>query len=90
MINITERAKEELKRLLLQKVELPNARLRLIDKGQEDLGLGIDVEMPGDQVVEYQGMNILVVEHELAKKVKGITLDVDATQDGPEFVIVGY
>ncbi|MFC2021033.1 hypothetical protein ACFLU1_04490 [Chloroflexota bacterium] len=87
MIHITERAKEELKRLLSQKVEWPYARLRLIDRGQEDLGLGIDVEMPGDQVVEYQGIKILVIEHELAKKVKGITLDVENTADGPELVL---
>ena len=88
MLEITEKAKEELKRLLAQKIDWPYARLRLVDRGQNDLGLGIDVEMPGDQVFKYQGMNLLVVEHELAKKVKDITLDVDATPDGFELVIV--
>ena len=88
MINITERACKELKRLLSQKVEWSFARLRLVDRGQEDLGLGIDVEMPGDHIVEYQGTKILVIEPELAKKVKDITLDVDDTPEGLELVIV--
>ena len=59
MINVTERAKQELKRLLSQKVDWPQARLRLIDRGQGIWGLGIDIEQPGDQVVEYQGIKVL-------------------------------
>jgi len=87
VINVTERAKQELKGLLSQKVDWPQARLRLIDRGQGILGLGIDIELPGDQVVEYQGIKVLNVEPELAAKVKGITLDVDDTPYGLELVV---
>ncbi len=87
MINVTERAKQELKRLLYQKVDWPEARLRLMDRGQGILGLGIDIELPGDQVVEYKGIRVLNVEPELAAKIKGITLDVDDTPQGTELVI---
>ena len=87
MINVTRRAKKELKRLLSQKVDWPQARLRLMDRGQGILGLGIDIELPGDQVVEYQGIKVLNVEPELATKVKGITIDVDDTPDGLALVI---
>ena len=57
----------------------PLAGLRLITsdpRGQ--FGFSIDVEMPGDQVVEY----------ELATRLKGNTLDIEDTADGPELVLL--
>jgi Fe-S cluster assembly iron-binding protein IscA len=87
MINITERAKRELKRLLDAKVDWPGARLRLMDRGQGKLGLGIDIEAPGDQIIEYEGTRLLIIEPELANNPKVITLDVDDTPEGVELVI---
>ncbi len=87
MINVTERAKQELKKLLSLKVDWPQARLRIMDRGQGIIGLGIDIEAPGDCVVEYGGARVLVVEPELANHLQGITLDVDETPEGPELVI---
>ncbi len=86
MINVTERAKWELKRLLSQKVDWPEACLRLMDRGQGVLGLGLDIELPEDQIVEYQGIKVLIVEPELAAKIKGTTLYVDYTPQGAELV----
>ena len=74
MVMVTERAKQEMKRLLLQKVDWSYGRLRLIDRGQGILGLGVDIELPEDQVMEYQGTKVLVIEPEFAKRVKGISL----------------
>ncbi|MFC1862113.1 hypothetical protein ACFLX6_02360 [Chloroflexota bacterium] len=87
MVKVTERAKHELKRLLSQKVDWPEARLRLMDRGEGILGLGIDIELQGDKIVEYQGVKVLNVEHKLANRIKGITIDVDDTPEGVEFVI---
>lgn len=87
MINITERAKRELKRLLEAKVDWPGARLRLMDRNQGKLGLGIDIEAPGDHIVEYEGARVLIVEPKLAKNLQGIILDVDDTPEGTELVI---
>jgi Fe-S cluster assembly iron-binding protein IscA len=87
MINVTERAKQELKRLLTVSVDLPEARLRLMDRGQGKLGLGIDIEAPDDQVVEYEGIKLLIVEHGLATNLKRVTLDVNDTPEGAELVI---
>ena len=87
MICVTERAKQELKKLLTTSVDWPGARLRLIDRGQGRLGLGIDIEAPGDQVIEYEGAVLLIVEPGLASNLKQITLDVDDTPIGPELVI---
>jgi Fe-S cluster assembly iron-binding protein IscA len=89
MINITERAKQALKKLLKAKVDLPEGRLRLMDRGQGKLGLGIDIEMPGDELVQYEGATILVIERELTANLKGITLDVEDGLTGPELVIYG-
>jgi Fe-S cluster assembly iron-binding protein IscA len=90
MIQVTERAKQELRNLLTAKVDWPGARLRLMDRGQGRLGLGIDIESPDDQVVDYDGATLLVVEPGLATNLKGVTLDVDDNPEGPELVICGY
>ena len=89
MVSVTESACRELKRMLSEKVDWPGARLRLVDRGQGNIGLGIDIELSGDQVVEYEGTKVLVIEPELATNLKGITLDVDDTPEGAELVISG-
>ena len=87
MIEITDRAKAELKKLLLDKVDWPGARLRLLDRGEGRLGLGIDIESETDCVVEYEGDVLMVVEDELASRIDGIMLDVENTDEGVELVI---
>ena len=89
MINVTEQAKQALKRILTAHVDLPEGRLRLMDRGQGKLGLGVDIETPGDELVKYDGSTILVVERELATNLKGVTLDVEDGVKGSELVI-GY
>ena len=87
MIDVTGRARQELKRILSEKVDMPQARLRIMDRGQGKLGLGVDIEAPGDHVVEYEGLTVLIIEPGLAANLKGVTLDVDDTSDGPKLVI---
>lgn len=87
MINITKRAKQELSKILAKKVDWPGARLRLMDRGQGKLGLGIDIEAPGDHIVEYEGIKVLIVEPELAINLKGVVLDIDDTPEGAELII---
>ena len=89
MINVTKRAKQELRRLLSENVDWPEARLRIMDRGQGIIGLGIDVEAPGDLIVECEGERVLICEPVLATSLKGITLDVDDTPKGTELVICG-
>ena len=88
MINITRRAKKALKRILTAHVDLPEGRLRLMDRGQGNLGLGIDIEMPGDELVQYDGSPVLIIERELAANLKGVTLDVEDSVKGSELVIL--
>ena len=87
MINITERAKQELSKILYEKVDWPEARLRLMDRGQGNLGLGVDLEAPGDQIVEFEGKKVLICEDGLATRLKGITIDVDDTSEGTKLVL---
>jgi Fe-S cluster assembly iron-binding protein IscA len=87
MLIITEQAKDELKKLLAAKVDWPGARLRLVDRGEGRLGLGIDIESPGDIVLEHEGVRLLLVEAGLASKLDGVTLDVDSDAGRSELVI---
>jgi Fe-S cluster assembly iron-binding protein IscA len=88
MISVTERAKKELKEILTSNVDHPSARLRLRTNDQGQLGLGIDVEMPDDEVVEYGGSSLLLVERELADSLEGIAIDVEDTDEGSQLVII--
>ena len=87
MINITERAKKALKKILAANVDLSQGRLRLMDRGQGKLGLGIDIEMPGDELVKHDGLTILVIERGLAANLKRVTLDVEDGGNGSKLVI---
>ena len=87
MINITESARDELKRILSSKVDNSYARLRLLDRGKGHLGLGIDIELPSDHVVEHEGSGLLVVDRELASSLAGVTIDVEDTNEGTQLII---
>jgi len=84
MIGVTERAKAELKKILSATADNPKIALRLDAKSPNGFALGTDVEVPGDQVVEYGGSRVLLLEHKLAASLKEYTL----TFEDKEFVIV--
>ena len=87
MVEVTERAREELKKALDSQSDLPDSGLRLAVIGPDEFGLGVDQEKEGDQVVEYQGAKVLIVEGELADKLDGITIDVHESESGPRLVM---
>jgi Fe-S cluster assembly iron-binding protein IscA len=87
MLNVTEQAKDELKRLLTAKVDWPGARLRLMDRGGGRLGLSIDIEAPGDIVMEHDGVKLLLVESGLASRLDDVTLDIERGDGRAELVI---
>jgi Fe-S cluster assembly iron-binding protein IscA len=87
MLNVTEQARDELKKLLNDKVDWPGARLRLMDRGQGRLGLGVDIESPGDIVLEHDGVRLLLVDSGLASRLEDVTLDVERGDGRAELVI---
>jgi Fe-S cluster assembly iron-binding protein IscA len=87
MIDVTEKAKKELKELLDKNVDNPEACLRLKANDDGKLGLGIDTEKPDDEVLEYEGSKLLVVEAGLADQLKDAALDVVDSEEGRRLVI---
>lgn len=88
MIGVTERAKKELKKILTDNVDHPKACLRLRTNDEGQLGLGIDIEMPDDKVIEYEGSKLLVVEPELADSLVDMAIDVEDSDEGSQLVII--
>ncbi len=88
MVAVTERARQELKRLLKANTDKPEACLRLKTNDEGQLRLAIDVEKHGDQVVEHEDSKVLLVEKELADTLEGITIDVEDTPQGAKLVIL--
>ena len=87
MIGVTERAREELKRILVANTDRPEACLRLTANEQGQLGLAIDVERQDDQIVEHEDSKVLLVEKDLADTLHGITIDVEDTPAGARLII---
>jgi Fe-S cluster assembly iron-binding protein IscA len=88
MLSVTNRARDELKRMLADKVDNPQAGLRLTTNDSGQLGLTIDIETPDDQVVEHDGSKVLLVKNTLADSLKEITIDVKDTPEGASLFIV--
>jgi len=88
MIGVTEQAKEELKEILVSKVDDPRAYLRIQADDEGQLGVTIDIEMPGDQTVEYEGSTLLVAEQELAESLSHLDIDVADTEEGKQLILI--
>lgn len=87
MIAISDGAKKELKKLIAENATEAEMSLRLAASEDGHLGLVMDMEMPGDQVVEYEGKKVLLVEGDLASHLFGISLDVEDTPEGPALLL---
>lgn len=77
MLGVTERARQELKRILTANTDKPEACLKLTANDQGQLGLAIDVERQGDQAMEHEDSKVLLVEKDLSDTLQGITIDVE-------------
>jgi Fe-S cluster assembly iron-binding protein IscA len=82
VITITERAKEELKDMLITAEAEPDEGLRLIPTSDGVFELMLDTEMSGDLVVEYQGYKVLLIGIEYFKILNGKTVGCFDTEDG--------
>lgn len=97
MLKLTERAKQELKKALIEIVDDPLTCYRLLASppckcgspfcDASQLGLGISTVMPDDYVVEHEGTKVLVVGQILASDLEGITMDIEDSPYGPRLVI---
>lgn len=87
MLTVTEHAKATLARLKRQcEIEDDDVALRLSlaaspEPGPGQFGLRVDHEILGDQVVEYGGTKVLLVEEGLADALSNATIDAEAGDD---------
>lgn len=82
MIEITDAAKTELKRILSENTQDPAMVLRLTATPDGSLGLMLDNAAEGDNVIEHEGIKVLVIEEELAGMMSGVNMDVEDTEEG--------
>lgn len=82
VITVTERAKEELKAILIASEADSDEGLRLLPSPDGRFVLALDSELLGDQVVEYEGYKVLLVGIEYFKILDGKTVDCQDTQHG--------
>lgn len=87
MINITERAKEELKRVWSANVNDPQVGFRLTPVEIGQYSLVPDREKEGDHVVEHEGAKVLLVDEKLIRILEGVTVDYRETSSGPCLVV---
>ena len=87
MLTVTERAKAALARLKRQcDIEDDDVALRLslvasLEPGPGQFGLRADRETLGDQVVQYGGTKVLLVEEGLADSLSDATIDAESGDD---------
>ncbi|MFA5054583.1 MAG: hypothetical protein WC562_00180 [Dehalococcoidia bacterium] len=58
-----------------EEFDMNNIALRLVIMGDQGFGLIPDIFRDGDQAIEQDGAKVLLVDQEIAKSVKGMTLD---------------
>ena len=94
MLTITERAKATLAQLKEQaRIDDADIGLRLSlaaseEPGQSTFGLRADREVLGDQVIEYGGSKVLLVEEALADALADATIDAESSGTGEADLII--
>jgi len=78
MVQITERASTELRRLLTDNFARPQQGVRLRLKETGDLAMTIDVPHAGDSVIRRDNLPVLIVDGRLAVRLAQRVLDFPA------------
>lgn len=89
MVSVTKAGLGELKRILNEHTDNPESGLRLTKDQSGELVLTIDIVTGRDEVLEREGLKLLIVAPELFAALEGITIDVDETLKGRRLVITG-
>jgi hypothetical protein len=74
LLAVNGRAKDELRRIIFSRTENPQAAVRLITSRPGEFGLQMDTATTDDHVVEHDGKNVLLVDHELSNTLGEYTL----------------
>jgi Fe-S cluster assembly iron-binding protein IscA len=87
MIAVTARAARELKAVAQAELEGREQALRLVPDESGQLGLVVDRVKDGDQIVEHEGVRVLLVGAEVIDVVHGMVVDWEDTSEGPCLII---
>ena len=91
MVNVTDIAKNELKRILATRSLDPDKYLRLAIPptwdGPGDFGIVIDVEGYGDEFIEVDGIRLLALDPTLVERLADAVLDFKESSDGAGFTL---
>jgi len=87
MVAVTEQAAQELRSILSDMATKPEQTLRLVMRPGGGLGLGLDEEREGDQVVTAEGEKVLVVAPSVAETLADATIATQETEEGRKLVI---
>jgi|FLYL01.1.fsa_nt_gi Fe-S cluster assembly iron-binding protein IscA len=88
MLNVTDKAAAALHETLNANTteENQDQLLRLTRSG-DGLGLALDEERDGDQVISHDDKKILVVDNEISQALDGATIDAVETPEGARLVL---
>jgi len=89
LIEITDAAKVELKRILDENSQDPSMLLRLTAGPDGSLGLILDKAAQDDNLFEHDGITVLAIEKGLAGMMNGISMDIEDTDEGPMLTFRG-
>ena len=83
MITVTAQAAEVLRTVAQAEGIDTDEALRLVPAESGRLRLIVDRVKEGDQIVEYEGVKVLLMGAEVAEAVEGMVADCEDTPEGP-------
>jgi Fe-S cluster assembly iron-binding protein IscA len=89
MLTVTVQAGRKLREAVQAQTLDPEVLIRLIPSPSRPnrLELALDKEREGDQVVESEGVKVLLISPELAPALEGMVIDYQETPQGAGFTI---
>ena len=86
MIAVTEVARLELKSMLETSADDPEVCFRLELDSNGKLSLAMDKEHEGDEIVEHDGVKIMLVDTEISRALDGIVIEARDCEEGRNLV----
>ncbi|NIN63935.1 MAG: hypothetical protein GTO63_04305, partial [Anaerolineae bacterium] len=87
MIEVTERAAQLLKEIRIRvqgaSDEGRGGKVLRLVHSEGSFGFGLDFPREGDHVIQSEGMDILLVDPDLAETLERVTIDFQDTPKGP-------
>jgi Fe-S cluster assembly iron-binding protein IscA len=87
MITITEKAADHMLNVLVKEQADERDALRITGEPGAGYGVSVDHVRDGDNVFQLRDRKLLVVESRLAERMGEVTIDVMATDTGPQLAL---